>query len=58
MGLRMLSIYGLPLGLLGAGFGIARIGFASTATIYASFGLAATGWIAWHWRGPLWRRES
>ncbi len=58
MGLRMLSIYGLPLGLLGAGFGVARIGFASTATLYAGFGLAATAGIAWHWRGPLSRREG
>lgn len=58
MGLRMLSIYGLPLGLLGAGFAVERIGFASTATIYAAFGLAATAWIAWHWRGPLWRGEN
>jgi len=55
MGLRMLCIYGLPLGLLAAGYGIAQVGFAATATLYACFGLAATAAIAWHWRGSLWR---
>lgn len=53
MGLRMLSIYGLPLGLLGAGYAVERIGFAATATLLAGFGLAATGGIAWRWREPL-----
>lgn len=58
MGLRMLSIYGLPLGLLSAGYIVERIGFASTATLYAAFGLTATAWIAWHWRGPLWQNQG
>jgi predicted MFS family arabinose efflux permease len=55
MGLRMLAIYGLPVGLLLAGFGIARIGFAATATLLAGFGLLATAAIAWNWRAALWR---
>ncbi|GGC49133.1 MFS transporter [Siccirubricoccus deserti] len=55
MGLRMLAIYGLPVGLLLAGFGIARLGFAATATLYAGFGLLATAAIAWRWRAALWR---
>lgn len=58
MGLRMLAIYGMPLGLLGAGFGVERIGFASTATAYAVFGLAATALIAWYWRAALFRRAA
>ncbi len=53
MGLRMLAIYGLPVGLLLAGWGIARLGFTATATLYAGFGLLATIWIAWRWRGEL-----
>jgi predicted MFS family arabinose efflux permease len=58
MGLRMLAIYGLPVGLLLAGFGIARIGFAATATLLAGFGLLATAAIAWNWRAALWQREE
>ena len=34
MGMRMLAIYGLPIGLLGAGALIDRIGFTPTATLY------------------------
>lgn len=55
MGLRMLAIYGLPVGLLLTGLGIAQLGFAATATLFAGFGLLATLAIAWHWRAALWR---
>lgn len=55
MGLRMLSIYGLPLGLLLAGFGISRFGFVPIATVLGIFGLAVTGAIAWRWRKALWQ---
>ncbi|HEV7456954.1 MAG TPA: MFS transporter [Roseococcus sp.] len=53
MGLRMLAIYGLPMGLLLAGLGVAWMGFASTATLFAGFGLLATLQIAWRWRASL-----
>ncbi|MBS7811047.1 MFS transporter [Roseococcus pinisoli] len=56
MGLRMLAIYGMPLGLLIAGFAIERVGFAHTATAYALFGLAATALITWYWRAALFAR--
>lgn len=55
MGLRMLAIYGLPVGLLLTGLGIAKLGFAATATMFAGFGLLATLAIAWRWRAALWR---
>jgi len=58
MGLRMLAIYGLPVGLLLTGLGIASIGFAATATFFAGFGLLATLAIAWHWRAVLWRAPA
>jgi len=58
MGLRMLAIYGLPVGLLLTGLGIANIGFAGTATFFAGFGLLATLAIAWHWRAALWRMPA
>jgi MFS family permease len=54
MGMRMLAIYGLPIGLLGAGALIDRIGFAPTATLYCLLGIALTLLIAIRWRGALW----
>jgi hypothetical protein len=54
MGMRMLAIYGLPIGLLGAGALIDRIGFAPTATLYCAVGIAITLLIALRWRAALW----
>jgi predicted MFS family arabinose efflux permease len=54
MGMRMLAIYGLPIGLLSAGALIERIGFAQTATLYCSVGIVLTLLIALHWRTALW----
>ena len=53
MGLRMLAVYGLPMGLLGAGPLIAGMGFAATATLYAAVGLVVTAVIALAWRAHL-----
>ena len=58
MGLRMLAIYGLPIGLLIAGQLISRFGFRVTATLYAIFGLAMMLAIALNWRDHLWRRDA
>ena len=58
MGLRMLAIYGLPVGLLIAGPMIARFGFRATATLYALFGLAMILAIGLRWREHLWRRDA
>lgn len=58
MGLRMLAVYGLPLGLLASGPLIARFGFADTAFGYAATALACTALIAWRWRGHLWSRNA
>lgn len=54
MGVRMMVIYGLPLGLLAAGNLIEQIGFAATGTLYAAAGLAMMLAIAVHWRADLW----
>ena len=54
MGVRMLVIYGLPLGLLAAGSLIDEIGFAATGTLYAMAGVALMMAIVLHWRGDLW----
>jgi MFS family permease len=58
MGVRMLGIYGLPLGLLAAGILVGRIGFAPTATLYAVTGLVLTLLIALRWRTDVWRPSS
>jgi hypothetical protein len=54
MGVRMLGIYGLPVGLLIAGALVGRIGFATTATLFAATGLVLTMLIAVRWRGEIW----
>jgi MFS family permease len=54
MGVRMLVIYGLPLGLLAAGALIDVVGFAATATLYAFAGLGLMMGIALNWRTDLW----
>jgi predicted MFS family arabinose efflux permease len=54
MGMRMLAIYGLPIGLLGAGALTDHIGFVPTATLYCSLGIAFTLLIALRWRAALW----
>lgn len=58
MGLRMLAVYGLPIGLLVAGPVIERIGFADAATLYAGTGLALALAIALRWRAHLWPRGA
>ena len=54
MGMRMLAIYGLPIGLLGAGALIDRIGFVPTATLYCASASRVTLLIALRWRAALW----
>jgi len=54
MGVRMMVIYGLPLGLLAAGSLIDLIGYSATGTLYAAAGLVAMLAITLHWRADLW----
>jgi Na+/melibiose symporter-like transporter len=58
MGLRMLAIYGLPLGLLIAGPVIARFGYRAMAMLYCTIGIAFIVLIAVRWREHLWRPEA
>lgn len=58
MGVRMLAIWGLPLGLLAAGPSIAHLGYRATSLLYCGLGLAATIAIAIHWREALWRPRA
>ena len=54
MGIRMLAIWGLPLGLLAAGPIIAGVGYSASTLIYGLLGLAATIAIGHRWRQALW----
>jgi len=58
MGIRMLAIWGLPLGLVAAGPIIAGIGYSATTLIYAGLGLAATIVIGYRWRSALWHQSA
>jgi len=55
LGVRMLAVYGLPLGLLAAGLLIPRVGYQSALTLYTTVGLAVTIVIGLVWRAELWR---
>jgi hypothetical protein len=55
MGVRMLAIYSLPIGLLGAGVLIEWAGFRAVASLYAMVGIVFTLVIALRWRAQLWR---
>ncbi len=58
MGIRMLMIYGVPIGLLTSGPLIGRFGYPTTATLYCVIGLAVTLLIAVRWHADLWRLEA
>ena len=58
MGMRMLAVWGLPLGLLAAGPIIEHLGYPATTLLYAALGLAATFAIGYRWRGALWHRSA
>ena len=55
MGVRMLAVYGLPLGLLAAGGLVELSGFTTTVWLYALLGILCTGAITWRWRRDIWR---
>jgi len=58
MGMRMLAIWGLPLGLLCSGPLIASFGFSLTALAYSLLGLGCSLAIALVWREQLWSRQA
>jgi predicted MFS family arabinose efflux permease len=58
MGVRMLAVYGLPLGLLLSGPLVEHLGFAPTGSLYSIVGLVFTLLIAGRWREQLWHPEA
>jgi len=55
IGVRMLAVYGLPLGLLAAGLLIPHVGYRGALTLYTTLGLSVTILIGLVWRAALWR---
>jgi predicted MFS family arabinose efflux permease len=53
MGVRMLAIYGNPLGLLAGGFLVERIGYPATTMVYGGIGLAFTALVILRWRDAV-----
>ncbi|MBS0640668.1 MAG: MFS transporter [Proteobacteria bacterium] len=58
MGVRMLAVYGLPLGLVLAGWLIEWFGFFAVAFGYCASGLALTVAIGLYWRDALWPMDA
>ncbi len=58
MGVRMLAVYGMPLGLLLSGPLVEWTGFAATGTLYSVLGIFFTLAIAVAWRRDLWDRAA
>ena len=58
MGIRMLAIYGNLPGLLLSGPLISRFGYAATASLYCSLGLAVMLLILVRWGAHLWQRDA
>jgi len=58
MGLRMLMIYGVPIGLLTAGQLIGSIGYAPMCMLYGIFGILCVALIAVRWRKHVWRSDA
>ena len=54
MGVRMLAVYGLPVGLMASSPLIAWIGFSATVILYVLVGPASGALIAYRWRPHLW----
>ena len=58
MGVRMLAIYGLPVGLLISGFLIDRLGFEVTAMIYGLLGIFLILLVVARWNAIIWRIDA
>ncbi len=58
MGLRMLMIYGLPIGLLISGPLISHFSYRATASLYCTIGLIVTGLITLRWRAHVWQLDA
>ena len=58
MGVRMMAVYGMPIGLLAAGPLIESVGLVAMATAYGVAGILVTLLITLWWRAHLWHPEA
>ena len=58
MGIRMLAVYGLPVGLLASSGMVSWIGYPDTVSVYVVVGLFFITLIGYRWRRSLWHQES
>jgi predicted MFS family arabinose efflux permease len=58
MGMRVLAVWGLPIGVLASGPVIVALGYAACTILYALLGLAATLMIGYRLRRALWRASA
>jgi hypothetical protein len=57
MGVRMLAVYGLPIGLILTGPLTETLGFQTAVFIASGVGLCMIGLIGWNWRVALFRDD-
>ena len=58
MGVRMLAVYGLPLGLLISGPVVEHLGFSATGSLFSLVGIVAAAAIVFRWRDQLWSKKA
>jgi predicted MFS family arabinose efflux permease len=58
MSMRIVAIWGLPLGLLASGPIIEHFGYTACVALYAILGLAATFYVGYRTRAALWHRAD
>jgi predicted MFS family arabinose efflux permease len=58
MGMRVLAVWGLPIGVLASGPIIVGLGYTACALVYSFLGLAATFAIGYRLRQALWRTSA
>jgi hypothetical protein len=58
MGMRVLAVWGLPIGVLASGPVIVALGYAACTILYALLGLAATLMIGYRLRQALWQASA
>jgi hypothetical protein len=58
LGLRMLAVYGLPIGLVAASPLIENYGLPTMVSVYVFIGLTTIAFISWRWHDAVWSKDS
>ena len=54
MGVRMMAVYGLPVGLMVSGYLIEQLGYSWSVMLYGIIGLLLSASVATKWRNQIW----